>query len=79
MNVFVNNEEYALVDLISQPNTISFNEDYSQELTQAQKDYTIGLILCTAEYYYTLYTKNESGKGIFIDVKPEWYFSKMRL
>lgn len=71
LNVFVNDEEYALVDLISQPNTISFNEDYSQELTQAQKDYTIGLILCTAEYYYTLYTKNESGKGIIIDVKPE--------
>lgn len=63
LDVFVNDEEYALVDFCAEPNKIFLNPDFPKDLAQEQLDFTVGVILAAVVYRYALYLgNNESGE-----------------
>lgn len=63
LDVFVNDEEYVLVDFCVEPNKIFLNPDFPKDIAQEQLDFTVGVILAAVVYRYALYLENnESGE-----------------
>lgn len=62
LDVFVNNEEYALVDFCVEPNKIFLNPDFPEALAQEHLDFTVGVILSAVVYFHALLYNNGSGE-----------------